>query len=206
MSTQHPSEWTGLKGRFNAWFFGTYTRKILEILLFGNYWPSFKRELARRIRHGDETVLDIGSGSGNFSLPIAEQMKNGQVFCLDLSTEMTDSLQAKAGKKSLQNRIHVLNRDAGETGLDTGSVDWIVSGNCMHEMSHPEKIWAEMYRVLKPGGAAFIVDFRDKHGYHDDAHGPYSVEQMQGLFAGAQFRKVCVEPKRHFVVGIAEKE
>lgn len=201
-----PGEWTGFRGKFHAWFFSTYSRKIFEFLFFGNYWTSFKRELFRRIKHGDENVLDIGAGSGNFSLPIAKKMKQGKVISLDLSTEMTDYLQAKAKQNSLQDRIVVLNRHAEETGLENDSVDWVVSGNCMHEMSNPEKIWTEMHRVVKPGGALFIVDFLDRHGFHDgDAHGPYSVLQMSELFSGACFKNVSVEQRRHFVVGIAEK-
>mgnify|MGYP001576223101 FL=1 len=199
-------EWTGLRGKFHAWFFSTYTRKIMELLIFGNYWSSFKKESARRIRHGNEMVLDIGSGSGNFSLPIARKMKQGKVCCLDLSLEMTDFLQMKARHKSLQNAIRILNCDASETGLDDSSIDWVVSGNCMHEMPHPEKILAEVYRVLKPRGAVFIVDFMDWHGFHaGEAHGPYSVQQLSELFSEAGFKNVSVEKKRHFVVGIAEK-
>lgn len=207
MDHNHPGgEWTGARGRFYAWVFSTYSRKILEFLIFGNYWSSFKRELARRIKTGAETVLDIGAGSGNFSLPIARRLKTGKVICLDLSTEMTDFLLAKATKNSLQNRILISNRDAAATGLEDASVDWIVSGNCLHELPHPEKAWTEMYRVLKPGGALFLVDFREWHGFHGHgAHGPYSVEQMRELFGGAGFRIVSVEPHKHFVVGIAEK-
>lgn len=207
MAMSHsPGEWNGMRGKFHAWFFSTYTRKCIELLVFGNYWSSFKRERARRIRNGNEMVLDIGAGSGNFSLPIAKKMKQGKVYCLDLSSEMTDFLQKKARQNSLQEVIRILHNDASATGLDDGSIDWVVSGNCMHEMPHPEKILKEMYRVLKPGGAVFIVDFTDWHGYHDgDAHGPYSVQQLKTLFTEAGFKNLSVETKRHFVVGIGEK-
>ncbi len=203
---QAPGEWTGFRGRFYAWLFSTYSRKILEFLIFGNYWSALKREISKRIKTGDETVLDIGAGSGNFSIILAKKLRSGKVISLDLSTEMTDFLMAKARKKSLQDRILVLNRDAGATGLENVSVDWIVSGNCMHEISNPKKIWTEMHRVLKPNGAVFVVDFLDWHGFHGkEAHGPYSVRELTDLFSGAQFRNISVVQKRHFVVGIAEK-
>ncbi len=205
MSIHHPGEWSGLRGKFHAWFFGTWTRKLLEILFFGNYWTAFKREMFKRIRHGDETVLDIGAGSGNFSLPIARRLKNGIMYCLDSSPEMTDRLQSMARRHASHDRIRVLNLDAGATGLADNSIDWVVSGNCMHEMSDPARIWAEIHRVLKPNGAAFIVDFRDRHGYHDDAHGPYSIEQLRTLFEEARFKRINVEAQRHFVIGIGEK-
>lgn len=198
-------DWKGWRGVFNAWFFQTYSRKMLEILVFGNYWPTFKRERARRLPHGNEQVLDIGSGSGNFSIPIARRLRQGTVFCLDVSATMNDMLLRVATKHGVRDRINILHADAAATTLPPDSIDWIVSGNCLHEMVRPENAFAEMFRVLKPGGGVFLVDFRDRHGYHEGTHGPYSVAEMQEYLQNAGFARISVEPNRHFVIGIGSK-
>ncbi len=206
MQSPHGGEWSGVRGRFYAWLFSTYTRKALELLVFGNYWTDFRRERQRRIRTGDECVVDLGAGSGNLTLPIARKLRHGQVIGIDPATEMTDFLGNHARRVGLHERVRIVNGDATHTGLADASVDWVVSCNCMHENARPAEIWAETHRILKPGGAAFIVDFRDWHGFHGDgAHGPFSVMQMHTLFVEAGFRNITVTPRRHFAIGIGEK-
>ncbi len=209
MSEQHHlhEEWTGTRGKFNAWFFGTGWRRFVEKTIFGNYWPHLHKEIAKQITNGDEKILDVGAGSGNFSIPIAKQLSQGKVYCLDLSDVMLSHLDHRARKASLEDKIEIIKDDATKSGLESDSVNWAVSGNFMHEMAEPEKVVAEMHRVLKPGGSLFLVDFKDWHGYHGgDSHGPFSEEQFQELINSSDFEDVEVKLERHFVIGTARKK
>lgn len=81
-----------------------------------------KHEMFKRIEHDNESVLDIGMGSGNFDLPLARRLKNGMMYCLDFLPEMTDRRQAMARRRAAHERIRMLDVDAGTTGLP----DWPV--------------------------------------------------------------------------------
>ncbi|MCJ7435318.1 MAG: class I SAM-dependent methyltransferase [Anaerolineales bacterium] len=100
------SEWTGMKGKLMAGFLNSPLRTIIEVCLFGLPRDAFLDEVSRNLR-GDEVVLDVGAGSGYFSLAIAKKLKTGKVICFDLSDEMLQRLKDKAGQAGLENRIQM---------------------------------------------------------------------------------------------------
>lgn len=60
-------------------------------MLLGDTMPAFLSEVSGLIR-GDETILDIGAGSGRFSLPMAKRLSTGKIICLDISELMLEYL------------------------------------------------------------------------------------------------------------------
>ncbi|MFQ5887446.1 MAG: class I SAM-dependent methyltransferase [Candidatus Hydrothermarchaeales archaeon] len=206
------SEWTGRKGRIGGRFLNSALRRLLEILVWGDCRSVLLDEVSGFIPKGDEIVLDVGAGSGYFSLPIAEKLNAGKVICLDLSEEMLGHLERKAKKEGLEDRVQILNVEASSSGLEDGSVDLAVSGGVFHELSSPETVLTEMARVVKPGGGVIVADFRDTwlgrrfcapHG--EDAHGPFSVNELEALFARDGLSGVKVSPVRHWVIGVGKK-
>lgn len=202
------SEWTGRKGKIGGRFLNSSLRRLLEVLVLGDCRSVFLDEVSSLIQSGDETVLDVGAGSGYFSVPIAKKLSSGKVICLDLSEEMLGHLEQKAEKEGLRDRVRILNREASSSGLDDGSVDLAVSGGVFHELSNPESVLSEMVRVVKLGGGIIVADFRDTwlgrlHG--EDAHGPFSVDELETLFANAGLSNVKVCPVKHWVVGVGRK-
>ncbi|HLE12177.1 MAG: hypothetical protein A2504_13590 [Bdellovibrionales bacterium RIFOXYD12_FULL_39_22] len=200
------TEWSGFRGTFNSWFFSTAARRLIEKTVFGNYWPTFYTQLEKNIKTGNETILDVAAGSGNFSIPIARRLQNGKVICIDRSKEMCHYLAKRATKEALLSRIEIINHDILEDGPQDNSIDWAISGNFMHECSRPEKIFSKMYQTLRPGGTILVVDFRDWHGYDGgDSHGPFHPDEFGQLFTNANFKNINIQTKRHFVIGTANK-
>lgn len=204
------SEWTGLKGRLFAWHLDNPVLRSLETLLLGDIMPVFLREISDLIK-GDEIILDIGAGTGRFSLPMAKRLSAGKVICLDISEVMLEYLGRKAEKLGLKDRIQILNADASSTGLDDQSIDIAVSNNVLHELSSSDTILSEMNRVLKTGGHVIITDFRDTFlgkmvaGYGEDAHGPFKISELESIMAKAGFTDFNIRPIRTFLIGVARK-
>jgi ubiquinone/menaquinone biosynthesis C-methylase UbiE len=208
---QITSEWNGIKGRIFAWHLDSPLARLPETLFLGDCRSAVLKEFSRLVR-GNEVVLDIGAGTGRFSLAIAKQLNTGKVICFDLSEEMLQHLERKAEKESLKDRIQILKGEASACGLENESADLVMSNSVFHELSSPEAVLTEMLRVLKPNGWVMITDFRDTRisrlicrSHREGAHGPFSVHELETLLTKTGLNHVKVNSVKHWVIGIGKK-
>jgi ubiquinone/menaquinone biosynthesis C-methylase UbiE len=103
-------------------------------------------------------VLDIGSGSGTDSLIAALRVGDrGRVYGLD----MTDAMLAKFGSNIEKLGVHNVVRLRGNAEaipLPDQSVDIITSNGVLNLVYDKPRVFADMYRVLRPGGRITISD------------------------------------------------
>jgi arsenite methyltransferase len=105
-----------------------------------------------------DTVLDLGSGAGLDLLIAAERVgPGGRVIGVDMTDEMIARARANVAAAGHAN-VEVRRGLIEELPVESATVDWVVS-NCVINLS-PEKgrVFAEIARVLKPGGRALISD------------------------------------------------
>ena len=109
------------------------------------------------IRPG-ETVLDLGSGAGN-DVFIARQLtgESGRVIGLDMTEAMLEKANANKAKLGYRNVEFVLG-DIEAMPLPDNSIDVAVSNCVMNLVPDKGRAYAELFRVLRPGGRFSISD------------------------------------------------
>lgn len=110
----------------------------------------------------DETVLDLGCGTGNLTVVLLREClsAHGHVLALDFSPVMLRHARAKVGPDS---RVSWLEADAAAVPAPDHGVDRVICFSTWPHFPEPAAVAAEMARVLKPGGRLDVlhVDGRD---------------------------------------------
>lgn len=130
-----------------------------------------------------EVVVDLGCGGGLDVLLAAQKVgPTGRVIGIDMTADMIDRARAGATKVGATNvEFHQARID--KLPLPDHSVDCIIS-NCVINLV-PDKggVFAEMLRVLKPGGRVAISDIALKQPLPEEIRS--SIEAYVGCIAGA---------------------
>ncbi|MDA8322301.1 MAG: class I SAM-dependent methyltransferase [Actinomycetota bacterium] len=105
---------------------------------------------------GDK-VLDLGCGTGQLSLPLAE--RGASVLAIDVSAGMIERLAEKAKERSLPN-LEGLATPVEDLSLPEGSIDLIVTSYALHHLRDPDKarLVSTAYTWLRPGGTLVVAD------------------------------------------------
>jgi filamentous hemagglutinin family protein len=106
-------------------------------------------------------VLDVGCAMGFFSLPLARMVgSNGKVICVDVQEGMIKSLEGRARKAGLYDRIETRICEDESLGLSDLSeeVDFIIASAVVHEVPDISSFFSELHGTLKSTGNLFIIE------------------------------------------------
>lgn len=103
----------------------------------------------------DDIVVDIGCGTGYFTMPALE-IVDGAVYAIDLSQEMLDEVK----KKSTSERLNLIKSDESGLILEDESSTFAILSMVLHEVEDGKAFLAEIGRILKSGGKLAIIEWQ----------------------------------------------
>jgi ubiquinone/menaquinone biosynthesis C-methylase UbiE len=128
--------------------------------------PIITRERLRSVLRPEpgERLLEIGVGTGYYSLELAEWIRPGGTLELfDLQREFLDHAMRAAAARGLDNLVPT-EGDATDLPYEDGSVDAVVLTAVLGEIPDTAAALREIHRVLKPGGRLVVGElFGDPH-------------------------------------------
>lgn len=163
-----------------------------------------------------ETVLDLGSGGGIDVLLSARRVgAQGKAYGLDMTDDMLELARDNQRKAGVEN-VEFLKGEIEKIPLPEASVDVIIS-NCVINLSaDKDRVMAEAFRVLRPGGRFAVSDIVVRGSVPTEVQ--RSVELWMGCLAGALedsdyrarlekagFENVEIEPTRVYTADDARR-
>ena len=130
-----------------------------------------RRILDGLVKPGDIAV-DLGCGSGFFTLPLAEVVGGGgRVIAVDLQAAMLERMQARAAGRGLDARITPHLCTADSLGLDdlAAQADFALAFWMVHEVPDRARLLAQVYAALKADARLLVVEPRGHVGAADFA-------------------------------------
>jgi SAM-dependent methyltransferase len=106
--------------------------------------------------------LEVGAGTGYFSLNMLQAGVVADAVCTDISPGMLDALQANARRLDLD--VTTVACDAEQLPFDDASFDLVFGHAVLHHIPDLDRAFAEFARVLRPGGSLFFAGEPSRHG------------------------------------------
>ena len=158
-----------------------------------------------------QTVLDLGAGAGLDAF-VARRIvgEEGRVLGVDMTREMVEKARANARALGYDNVEFYLG-DIEAMPVDEATVDVVISNCVLNLVPDKKAAFAEMYRVLKPGGHFCVSDVvyqgempeaarRSAELYVGCVAGAMERDAYLGALAEAGFTDVRVVKEKHIEV------
>lgn len=118
-------------------------------------WPQEREMFAAYGLPPDAAIVDVGCGTGEITARLAELYPGASVLGLDVLRVHID--YAAARYRELAPRVAFREGDGYALDLPDGAMDLAVCRHMLQSVPHPERIVAQLARVLKPGGRLHLL-------------------------------------------------
>ena len=149
VSYAKPYKGIGMEGAIASWYARNTRRDLAE-------FRSLAARLSKEISPGSR-ILEVAPGPGYLSIELA---KRGQyeVTGLDISKSFVEIARKNAASESVC--VDFRRGNASAMPFEDNAFDFIVCRAAFKNFTQPVDAINEMFRVLKPGGRAMIIDLR----------------------------------------------
>ncbi len=158
----------GMNGALAKWYSGL-TRKSMD------EFKALARATAEKLPPR-ASVLEVAPGPGYFAIELAK-LGDYQITGLDISETFVEIARANAAEAGV--RVDFQQGNTSKMPAEDASFDYLLCRAAFKNFSEPVRALQEMYRVLKPGGQALIIDMRG------DASNESIKQAVDGMSLGA---------------------
>lgn len=171
------------------------------------YWNGVYEDRSRRVEYQEDKpfnyirfqqaidlvtdgwkVLDIACGVGNFTRRLKSQRPNCEVWGTDISDAMIE-----IDKKEDPNVKYLYQKIGNQTELPDNYFDFAFCGETLEHLDHPEDVFIDAQRVLKPGGIfAITTPYKDWVSSYEHIWS-YELEDIEKLYIDNGFAKPNME-------------
>lgn len=159
---------------------GEYDEKLQTLLqlIWGDGFlsPGGPEEIARLLEGHDIRgceVLDIGAGLGAVDELLVSRYGAGFVTGIDVDPALLRQMDARIQRAGLAARIRGVCVEPGPLPFESSAFDVVFSKDSMVQIPDKPAIFAEVHRVLRPGGRFIASDWLR------GSSGPYSADMME---------------------------
>lgn len=196
---------------------------FLEMLWGEGYLsPGGPQEVARvldGLSLEDLDVLDIGCGSGGITMELAERYGAGRAVGFDVEAPVIERARTRAASRGLSvDRVTFVHAAPGRLPFDDASFDAVFSKDALVHVADKEAIFAEIWRVLRPGSVFAASDWLIAHDGEPSeemeaylaaeglSFGMASPGRYRRALEGAGFRDICITDRNPWYREIAAQE
>jgi ubiquinone/menaquinone biosynthesis C-methylase UbiE len=115
-------------------------------------WPQEVAVFRRHRLPEAPRILDVGCGTGEIAFRLAEVFPDAQITGVDIIEAHLELARQRCGARA---RFQVA--DAFDLPFDTASFDLVVCRHVLQAVPTPERVLAQLVRVLKPGGVLHLL-------------------------------------------------
>lgn len=166
------------------------------VMMGGNDDYTFHRSFVDTCCQGLDAptrIVDLGCGFGKSTWPLKRTYPGAEVIGVDLAAPCLRLAHSKT--EALGLAVEYRQADATtDTGIEAGSVDLVTSSMLIHELPRPalEGYFAEMARLLKPGGRVAVLDFQyTGNPVRDHAVSEHGLRNNEPFMPGMMAADTC---------------
>ncbi len=167
--------------------------------------------------HGCD-VLDIGCGLGAIDDLLVSRYGARSVVGIDIDPALVSRMQRRIGHAGLSERIRGVKVDGGTLPFAGASFDVVFSKDSMVQIPDKPGIYAEVLRVLRPGGrfiasdwlrggsGAYSAEMMEFFRLEGIAYNMVSLEERAATLRAAGFAEVQIRDRHGWYLDLAQKE
>jgi ubiquinone/menaquinone biosynthesis C-methylase UbiE len=167
------------------------TRLVREV-----YYAQVAEEVVSSFKAG--TILDLGTGPGYLPIEVVKRSPSIKCDGIDLSRKLIEMARVNASKAGVADRLNFEVGNAANLRFGDGSYDMVISTGMLHMLRDPVKVLRECYRVLRPGGEAWIYDPAGVSSQMDRKKWKASLTLRERLFYALFKLYILISPPRTF--------